>query len=122
MESRLRAIEASLEAARTAVRRGGPFDRWDLEVRTGPFAAVRLLGTTEEHGAGRQQVRYRLWPRLARTAPMLALVFTGLAFAAARENAVLPAAILALVAVLVLSRMILDAGTASGALLKAIER
>lgn len=122
LESRLREIEGSLQRAGTAVRRGGPFDRWDLEVRTGPFAAARLLATSEEHGAGRQQIRFRLWPRLAWTAPALALAFASLAVAAGRDGAMMAATILALIAMAVLARLLFDASTASSALLGAIER
>jgi hypothetical protein len=121
LASRLREIEASLERAGTAVRRGGSFDRWDLEVRTGPLAGARLLGTSEEHGAGRQMVRYRLWPRLSWVAPVIAAVFMGLAMAAGAQ-AILPSAIFALVSIVVLLRALFDAATASGVLLRAVER
>ena len=61
--ARLQAIEETLRAEGTASFRGGNYDRWDLEVRGGLLGAVRLLATTEEHGAGRQLVRFRLWPK-----------------------------------------------------------
>ena len=122
LPSRLRVIEEKLEASGTAVRRGGPFDRWDLEVRTGAFAAARLLGTSEEHGAGRQMVRYRLWPRLSWAAPLLTVTFAILSIAAAAELAFLPSAIFAAIAVVVLLRLAFDAATASGVLLRAAER
>src|SRR5262249_19061161 len=61
--TRLQAIEETLRAEGTASLRGGGYDRWDLEVRRGLLGAVRLLATTEEHGAGRQLVRFRLWPK-----------------------------------------------------------
>ena len=122
LPSRLRIVEEKLERSGTAVCRGGPFDRWDLEVRTGPFAAVRLLGTSEEHGAGRQLVRYRLWPRLSWAAPLLAVSFTILSIAAAGERAFLPSVIFALLTVAVLLRLVVDALTASGVLLQATER
>ena len=61
--ARLQAIEETLRAEGTTSFRGGNYDRWDLEVRGGLLGAVRLLATTEEHGAGRQLVRFRLWPK-----------------------------------------------------------
>ena len=122
LESRLRTVESVLESQRTSVRRGGPFDRWDLEVRTGPFAAVRLLTTSEEHGAGRQQLRYRLWSRLSWTAPLLCLAFIALSLAAWRSDAPIPATVLGLAAVATLGRTVFDASTASGALLSAVDR
>lgn len=61
-EERLATLEKTLRTQKAAAVRGGGFDRWDLEVRGGFFGAVRLLMATEEHGAGRQLVRFRLWP------------------------------------------------------------
>src|SRR5439155_11133541 len=60
--ARLQAIEETLRSEGTASCRGGDYDRWDLEVRGGVLGAVRLLATPEERGAGRQLVRFRLWP------------------------------------------------------------
>ena len=41
---RLQAIEASLRARGARVRRGGAYDRWDLEVRGGLLGAARSTG------------------------------------------------------------------------------
>ena len=59
---------------------GREFDDWDLELRGGPFGMARLLLAIEEHGAGIQLLRFRIWPRYP-----LALLYLGvpLAFMAA---------------------------------------
>ena len=44
------------------VRHGSDYADWDLEVRTGMIAATRLLMTVEEHGGGKQLLRFRLRP------------------------------------------------------------
>jgi O-antigen biosynthesis protein len=62
-EDRLRALEALLRAQGAHVRRGGDFDRWDLELRAGMLGAVRIDLVVEEHGRGQQLVRFRAWPR-----------------------------------------------------------
>jgi hypothetical protein len=62
-EDRLRALEALLRGQGAHVRRGGDFDRWDLEVRAGMLGAVRIDLVVEEHGQGRQLVRFRAGPR-----------------------------------------------------------
>jgi O-antigen biosynthesis protein len=59
---RLEAIESRLQTAGAIACRGGDFDDWDIHVRGGLFAAARLLMAIEEHGAGRQLARFRLWP------------------------------------------------------------
>jgi hypothetical protein len=58
----LEALELRLRERRAVVVRGGPYDRWDLQVRDGACGSVRLRMCVEEHGAGRQLVRFRVWP------------------------------------------------------------
>ena len=54
----------SLVARRGAVCvKGGDFDRWDLQVHGGVFGAFRVRMAIEEHGGGKQLVRFRAWPR-----------------------------------------------------------
>lgn len=62
-EERLRTVERTLRDHGAIVRRGGDFDRWDVEVRGGLVGGARLLMAVEEHGRGRQLVRFRCWPR-----------------------------------------------------------
>src|SRR5262249_24421754 len=58
-------LEQELRPHSAGLRRGGSYDRWDVQVRTGVFGWVRVRLAVEEHGAGRQLVRYRFWPRLS---------------------------------------------------------
>src|SRR5436190_1190461 len=58
----LTAIEERLRAAGAVVTRAGPTNGFDLEVRGGSLGSARLLVAVEEHGAGRQLVRFRSWP------------------------------------------------------------
>ncbi len=62
-EATLQGVEEWLREAGARVSRGSGYDEWDLEVRAGGLGAARLLMATEEHGAGRQLVRIRWWPR-----------------------------------------------------------
>lgn len=59
---RLEALEGSLKRKRAVVLRGGPYDRWDLAVRDGASGVARVRMCVEEHGNGRQLVRFRIWP------------------------------------------------------------
>jgi hypothetical protein len=45
--------------------RGGDYDEWDLEIRGGLFGSVRVLMTVEEHGSGKQLLRFRARPILS---------------------------------------------------------
>jgi O-antigen biosynthesis protein len=113
---RLEAIEAMLRTGRHVALRGGEFDRWDLELRGGILGAARLVMDVEDHGAGTQLVRVRVWPRFAFAAIALTLAAAGLAFAAASDGAWLVAGLLAFAGVLIGAAAILESGGSIGAL------
>jgi O-antigen biosynthesis protein len=86
-ERRLQDLELALRAAGAPVVRGGPYDRWDLQVRGGMFGATRVLMAVEEHGAGRQLVRVRSWPKYSTPAVVLVVLAAGLSTMAALDHA-----------------------------------
>ena len=119
MEARLRVVEGHLQQLGAAVTRGGPMDRWDLEVRSGAFATARLMATVEEHGHARQLVRWRVSPRFS--SGMLVLIAAVLAFgtAAYASGAVLVAAVFLALSIVALVRTAADAGRAVAVTTKA---
>lgn len=119
MEARLRAVESRLVGTGAAVSRGGPTDRWDLEVRTGTFGGARLLGTVEEHGHGRQMIRWRLWPRVPWAPVLAAISAAGLAVMAVGDGAAPAALVLIGLGFLISGRSVLDAGDALASLIAA---
>lgn len=58
-EDWLSAIEEVLLAKKSRVTRGRDFDDWDIQVRSGLFSAGRGVLAIEEHGAGKQLLRFR---------------------------------------------------------------
>ena len=120
MEARLRVIEERLIASGATVRRGGTYDRWDLEVRTGAFATARLLGTIEEHGHGNQMVRWKVWPRVWGGSVLIATAALVLAAWALGDDAVLAAPAALLVGLAVAVRAVSDAGQATATQLAAV--
>jgi O-antigen biosynthesis protein len=118
---RLGALEAGLRAQDVAVRRGGEFDRWDLEVRAGPLGTVRLLHALEEHGAGTQLVRLRAWTRCARSALLTAALLGGLAAWAAADGSAVAAAVLGVSAGALLGLAVRDCAHATAAVLHAVD-
>jgi GT2 family glycosyltransferase len=60
---RLQEVEAGLKQFGAVVRRGGNFDCWDLEIRSGLLGSARLRMVVEEHGQGRQLVRWKVSPQ-----------------------------------------------------------
>jgi membrane protein implicated in regulation of membrane protease activity len=119
-ESRLAALEQVLRAAGAYVRRGGDFDRWDLEIRGGALSGARLLMAVEEHRGGRQYVRLRCWPRITSGAVMTLVLVAGLAVSAALDAAHAASAILGATGVLIGVRMLLEYSGAMAAIRRAV--
>jgi hypothetical protein len=97
------------------VLHGGPFDRWDLVVRGGLLASAHILSVAEEHGAGKQMVRFSIRPHwtLALIVPVLALLALD---AAALGTGAIGVGVGILLLLLVLAgRGIWEAGVATGA-------
>ena len=59
----LQIAEKNLRSSGVSVMRGNDFDRWDLEVRGGLLATVRVKLMTEDLGDEKQLVRWKIAPR-----------------------------------------------------------
>ncbi len=119
---RLTGLERSLRESRAVVLRGGPFDRWDLEVRGGTSGGVRLRMCVEEHGAGRQLVHFRLWPRASQPGGPLAAVPMLLALLALADGAWIAAGVLGAIGGYFLFRVVGQCGSAMTELLDKLHR
>ena len=81
------------------------------------LGAARLRMAVEEHGMGRQLVRFRVWPKPSTMSITLGLLLCSLAAAAAVDGAWAGAGILASMAVAVAARVVQECAAATGALL-----
>jgi len=93
-EDWLRLVETNLIESKTKVRRSGEFDRYDLETNVGMFAFCRGFVVVEEHGAGKQLIRLRCWPRYSMFGVIPLTVFAALALFAAFDSSFVAAIIL----------------------------
>jgi GT2 family glycosyltransferase len=109
----LRRFEQGIADAGAVTRRGGEFDRWDLETRGGVLAGVRISSVVEEHGGGRQLVRLCCRPVYSASAIALAALLVVLAVAAGIDGALPAALVLGAMALLLSGRLLVEA---SGAL------
>lgn len=121
-EERLQGFEAGLRQAGAGVARGGGCDRWDLEVRGGLLGTARLLMTIEEHGAGKQFVRIKLWPMAPAMAFVTASVLAVLGGLAALHLEWTAWALLDLPSALLLGRTLYESASAMAALKQVITR
>ena len=120
-EAWLGKLRAILAARGFNVLCGGEFDSWDLTVQGGLLGTARLRMTIEEHGAGKQNVRFRLVPEVS-----LAFWLTGaplllLATAAARDAAHAVAVVLGSLALLTVLRVLVECGGAIGGATDAVD-
>ena len=100
------------------VRHGGDFDAWDIEIRGGTLAGVRITTLVEEHGQGRQLTRWRCRPTWSRPALATVFVLATLGTVAALDGATLAAVLLGLLALALGLRVVSEA---AGALATALE-
>ncbi|MAG55941.1 MAG: glycosyl transferase [Planctomycetes bacterium] len=117
----LERLERNLHEHRVPVRRGGGVERWDIHTSCGLLGAARLLSTVEEHGAGKQLIRVRVWPRMTRTAMILIPLFLALCIVAALDGAWGAFAVLAFVNLGVSLRSAYECGTAIHSIGTAVE-
>ncbi len=113
----MRALMTSLRDAGAITISGGDYDRWDFEVRGGLLGSSRARVAVEEHGAGRQLVRMRWWPRASRLGLAFCALCLGLLTAAALSDARTIALVgLGVLAAVAVGRLLLEAGGACGAI------
>lgn len=67
--------------------KGGDYDPWDIEVRGGLIGSARLQIAVEEHGGGRQMLRFRILPRFSLYGIVLIALLSTLACLASAEGA-----------------------------------
>ncbi|MDQ3931410.1 MAG: glycosyltransferase [Actinomycetota bacterium] len=120
-DARLRELQSALSSSGAVVHLGGPFDRWDLSVRGGVLANMRILLSIEEHGAGMQMVRYRWWPVLSPAAAVIMLVLATLATVALTRGAMFAAYVLALLSFVVGGWTLWEVSLSAGEVLAALE-
>lgn len=63
-EQILNIFQNKLKSFKLPVKTGGTYDSWDFELITGLFGKSQLSVAIEEHGEGKQYLRFRTHPRL----------------------------------------------------------
>ena len=92
---------------------GGSFDNWDLEVHGGMLASARTRMVVEEHGAGRQMLRFKIWPRCSGFGVSMSFLMAALSITAVVDRAWLAAALLAGTGLVIGSRILYESGLAT---------
>ena len=111
----------ALQSAGACTLRGSDYDRWDLEVCGGLLGTARMRMTLEEHGAGRQLVRFRSWPRCSAKGLALILLFAVLSTGAALAYAWIVSIMLGVVTILLALRTLQECARSMAAILHILE-
>ena len=119
-EDRLHKLEEALRGGGLAARRGGVYDRWDLEVSGGVTASTRLLSAIEEHGSGKQLLRVRTWPMLRPLGTLLPLLLSILCISAALAGAWAASVVLGTLAAFALLQLLRELSGSTRAVLNAL--
>jgi len=120
-EDRVAAVAKHMYSRGAPAVFGGGYERWDLECRGGVSASARARLAVEEHGARRQLVRVRIWPRCSIVAVVTLAFLASIAGAAASSGATVAAVILAVTAALLGARVLYEACAATASLVRALQ-
>jgi hypothetical protein len=119
-EEWLASVESALSRYAFA-RRGGDFDDWDLEIRGGLAANAQVSLGVEEHGAGKQMLRWRVRPTVNWFAALSAVFLLSASILAARPGHAVAALIVAAGALAFFFWIYRDCSLALGTALSALE-
>jgi GT2 family glycosyltransferase len=119
-ERTLGELRRRLSESGAIVASGGDYDAWDLEVRGGLLGGARVFMATEEHGAGKQMVRFRVRPRWSVFAIVPVAVLGAISFGSFSCGAMFVGVVSSLGMAVVLALAIADSGFASGAVSKGL--
>jgi GT2 family glycosyltransferase len=117
----LQSVEAALQNAGAVSLRGGDYDRWDQEVRGGRLGTARTLMTVEEHGGGKQLLRFRTWPRCSSAGAVVITLFAFLGAGAALDHAWVASGVLGAVAAALALRTLWECSVAAAGTAAAVD-
>jgi GT2 family glycosyltransferase len=117
----LSSLESALISHHGVVARGGEYDRWDLEAWCGLLGGVRVLMTTEEHGWGKQLLRFGVWPRVGQTSCCILSTLGALSFAAALDEAWTASLVLTVMTLLMAAGTLRQCGVATNSVVQTIQ-
>jgi GT2 family glycosyltransferase len=114
-------LQSKLRSEGTVCVAGGGYDDWDLEIQGGMLAAVRTRIAVEEHGAGLQMLRFRIWPRCSPTGFFASVLIAMISGTAAYDRSWVAAALLFSISVVMGGRILYECAHAMHKLTATLE-
>ena len=106
-------IHARLAAEKIPCMPGGDYDNWDLQVNGGVAGGARLVMAIEEHGEGKQMLKFCVRKVFPIPASLLLAFFALLSLAAALDSVWLVAGVLISIAIILAGRILHEAAAAA---------
>jgi GT2 family glycosyltransferase len=100
-EEWLTTMENTLMESSVRIRPGGTYDEWDLQISGGFCSLVRGVLVIEEHGAGKQLLRFRCWTRYSVTSSVIMAILTSIVIVALMNEQYLVSAVLGSIAAII---------------------
>ena len=113
-------LKTLLDSERIPFTTGSDYNSWDLQVNGGLLGGARLVMAIEEHGAGRQMLKFRIRKLFPLTGSFLVALFFVLFLVAAQDKAWLASVVLVSTAFIVAARMLYEAAASAAGLAAAI--
>jgi len=101
-------IEKELIFLKLRVKRGGDFDSFDLKIQNGLFSNNKVILAVEEHGGGNQFLRFRCVPKVSIIEAVILVIPMLLALSSWADGEYLISAVLAVIFLVLLSRLIYE--------------
>ena len=105
-------IEKNIVETKTRIKRGGVFDKWDIQINNGLFGKSRCILTIEEHGAGKQFIRFKCWTVYSFSGIVFPLVFTVVSLSAFLDGQWIVSVALGLTGLIMFVNLLLSASRA----------
>jgi hypothetical protein len=107
----LEQIEQNIVGLKARVKRGGDFDRWDIQTRNGLFSTVKGILTIEEHGAKKQYLKFRYTANYSLSGLVLIVLFGFIAAQALINGSLVVAGILSIFTIVITGKYVLDSAS-----------
>ncbi len=114
-------IEKEVINLKTRVKRGGDFDTWDLQVCNGLFSRSRGLLVIEEHGGGKQYLKFKCSAHYSKKAFVLGGIIAAIAIVSGLNNQWVINGIMDALFALVVFRFLFETGSSVNSLYTAFK-
>ena len=113
-EQWLTSIENNLISLKARVKRGSNFDNWDIMIRNGMFSKVHGVLVIEEHGSGKQYLKFKCTVQYSFTAFILILFGLGVSNSFIFSHQYIVGGTLGLIILALLLQFLKEAGRSIG--------